>query len=207
MIIKHLTILSILLLLCGLLNADRLDDSYKKMLNSYGKLSTWQADISQTNYFSQTKSKLVSSGVFFYNKKAVSIRYTKPNEQSLLIKDGIVTIYDKNSKTAVKSQLISTVQSLNPVEIVKSYWQKSEKAFVQSKDGIDTITLKPIKDNQVKELTVSLNSKNGFVTKLIYKDKQDNSVSISFTKMKANKPIPTSAFQLVIPKDVKVIQR
>jgi outer membrane lipoprotein-sorting protein len=207
MIIKHLTLILILLLLCNLVYADKLNDSYQQMLKSYAKLNTWQADINQTNYFAQTKAKLVSSGTFYYQKNTVSIRYQKPNEQALLIKDGMVTVYDKSSKTAVKSQLISAVQSLNPVEIVKTYWQKSEKSFLQSKDGIDTISLKPSKDNQVKELIVSLDSKTGYVTKLVYKDNQDNSVSLAFSKMKVNKPIPATAFKLVLPKDVKLIQR
>jgi len=196
-----------MLLITILLNADRIDASYRKMLDSYGKLTSWQAVISQTNYFTDSKVKLASSGNFYYMKNRIAIRYNKPNEQVLLIQDKKVTIYDKSSNSVIKSQLSSAVQSLNPVEIVSSYWQKSEKKLLPGTEKTSNIQLKHKNDKQIREIIFTSDNQTGYITKLIYNDLQGNSVTIAFTKIVVNKTIPASVWKLNIPKTAQVFER
>ncbi|MBM4398739.1 MAG: outer membrane lipoprotein carrier protein LolA [Candidatus Cloacimonetes bacterium] len=204
---KIITAFLLIISITSILSSDKLDDSYNQMLKAYAGLNSWQAVINQTNYFAQTKTKLVSAGNFYYQKNRAAIRYTKPSEQALLIQNGKVTVYDKASKTAVRTQLDSAVQSLNPVEIVQTFWKKSEKQLQPNDKGVTNLLLKPKKDDQIKEISVFLDDKTGYVTKLIYTDKQGNSVTVAFSKMKVNKPIAEAVWKLDLPKDVKVIER
>lgn len=204
---KVILIIVCMLLLNGLLLADKVEDTYQQMLKAYAKLTSWQSVINQTNYYSQAKSSLKSSGNFYFQKGKISIRYNKPNEQILLIQNGTLTMYDKSSNTAVKSTLITSVQSLNPVEIVKTYWQKSDKKLLKSVGIYTVLSIKPVADPQIKEIRVNIDSKTGYISNLVYIDKQDNSVSIAFSKMKINKPIPAAIWKLNIPKTTKVFEQ
>jgi len=205
--IKIIILNLLLLMLTTVLQAVTLDGHYQKMLAAYGKLNTWKAEIKQTNYFHQSKAKLTSNGNFYYQKGAISIRYNKPNEQFLVVKEGTVTVYDKSSNTAVKAKLGSATQSLNPVEIIKTYWKNSEKSIISSGKGYTEIQLKPKSDKQIQEIRFTLSDTTSYVNKLTYTDRQSNSVEVVFDKMQVNKSIPASVFKLDIPKTAQVIER
>lgn len=204
---KFIAILLIFICLISVLQADKVDDTYQRMLKGYSKLSSWQAVINQTNYFNQTQTTLKSTGIFYYQNKKIAIKYNKPNEQSLIIKDGALTMYDKNSNAVIKSRLTTAVQSLNPVEIVKTYWQKSEKVVLQSTGQSDVLSIKPKKDEQIKDIRVTVNHNTGLISKLIYLDKQGNSVTVTFSKMKVNKSIPDTIWTLKYPKNAQVFEQ
>lgn len=195
------------LLVLTAMPAVTLNEHYQKMLSAYAKLNTWQAELSQTNYFKEADTSLKSSGAFYYQKGEVCIRYHKPNEQVLMIRDKRVTVYDKSSNIVVKSALITSVQSLDPVEIVKTYWKSSEKTLSSDTGKQAVISLRPKSDKQIREILVTLDSRTGYVNKLSYTDPQNNSVEIAFTKMQINKPIPASVWKLDLPPGVQVFER
>ncbi|MFO7659296.1 MAG: outer-membrane lipoprotein carrier protein LolA [Candidatus Cloacimonadaceae bacterium] len=204
--IKILLITVVFLLGLTALQSVNLDESYGKMLAAYGKLNSWQAEIRQTNYFKDSETTLNSTGNFYYQKGRIAIRYDKPNEQYLLVQDGRVTVYDKSARTAVRTKLTAQVQSLDPVQIIKTYWEGSEKTIVAGKNNQLTITLVPGLDKQVKKLVFNLDSRTGYVNQLSYTDAQDNSVGLSFIKTKFNQKIPDSVWKLPIPPNVKIME-
>jgi outer membrane lipoprotein-sorting protein len=204
---KHFIIFLLLILSANLLLADKVEDSYQQMLKAYGKLSSWQSVINQNNYYAQTKTNLKSSGNFYFQPGKIAIRYTKPGIQFLIVKNGYVTIYDKSSNTAMKSKLISSVQSLNPVEIVKTYWQKSEKKLLSVDGIVEFISIKPTSDPQIKEIKIRIDSTTNLITKLIYTDKQNNTVAIEFANLRINKVIPASIWDITIPKNATVLEQ
>lgn len=203
---KILVIFIVLLLWAGLLFADKLNDSYNKLLSSYGKLSSWQANINQSNYFSQTDATLSSTGVFYYRKNRVAIRYHQPGEQVLLVRDGKITVYDKSARSAVRTTLTSSLQSLNPAEIVKAYWQQSKKTLVSSSDGNTCISLQPGANSQAREIRFTMKDKSGFINRLSYTDTAGNTVTVRFSGIKVNPSIPDRIWQLNLPKDVKLME-
>jgi outer membrane lipoprotein-sorting protein len=201
----HLLIIALVFFSVTLI-ADRVDDTYQKMINAYAKVTSWQAVINQSNYFTQAKTSLNSSGTFYYQKGKIAIRYKKPAAQSLLIQNGTITIYDKIGNNAIKSKLVSTVQSLNPVEIVKAYWEKSDKAILQTTELKTVVSIKPKSDEQIKEFKATIDNNTGYITKFSYQDMQGNTVTIAFTRLKINKPIPPSVWNLNIPRSAKVFE-
>jgi outer membrane lipoprotein-sorting protein len=200
-----------LIIVCAIsfacLQAGKLEDAYANIEKAYSDLTSWQSVIVQTNYFFQQKTTLKSQGNFYYQTNQVAIHYTKPAPQSIIIKDGGITIYDKSSKTAVKSRLESSVQSLNPITIVKTYWQISGKTLLSEKNNKTQIRLKPREDKRISEITFTMDNGSGFITSLFYKDIGGNTVSMDFTGIKANKTIPASVWNLKLPKDIKIINR
>jgi outer membrane lipoprotein-sorting protein len=205
--IKQYFVIILFLLSCAFLPADQLADTYAKMEKAYAGLTSWQASLNQTNYFAQPQTTLKSLGNCYYKTNKVAIYYTKPGIQSIIVSDGKVTVYDKASKTVFKSALTSSVQSLNPVEIIRSYWQRSAKSVISSRNGKTQIKLIPKADKQLKEVSFTLNDTDGYITSLSYKDLQGNTVTLSFGNMKINKSIPASVWKLNLPKDTKVISR
>lgn len=203
---KNILISIVLLLVLTALQSVTLDESYGKMLATYTKLTSWQAEIRQTNYFRDSETTLNSTGNFYYQKGRIAIRYDKPNEQYLLVQDGMVTVYDKSAQTAVRSRLTAQVQSLDPVQIIKTYWEGSEKTIFSGKNNQITITLSPRQDKQVKKLVFNLDARTGYVNQLSYTDAQDNSVGLSFIKTKFNQKIPDSVWKLPIPPNVKILE-
>jgi outer membrane lipoprotein-sorting protein len=177
-----------------------------KLLESYKKLNTWQATLSQTNYYKQSGTSLKSSGSMYFKQGSLAIRYTKPMEQALLVQDGKVTIYDKSANTVLKTRLQSAVQSLNPAEIISAYCQNSTITKLSSRDSVVTYSLKPLKDDNISEIRFSMYAKTGYVQQLTYFDKQQNYVKLEFTKMKVNQPISPSVWKLSLPKNVRVLE-
>jgi outer membrane lipoprotein-sorting protein len=204
---KILIVLLFLIFSAGLLAANTLDSSYDRMISAYDSLNTWQAFIFQTNYFAQSKAELNSTGNFYYQKGNIAIRYDKPSEQVLLVKDGKITFFDKSSNTGVKMDLNSSVQSLNPVQIIKNYWQKSEKSVSDSSENSISISLKPKSDKQINQINFTLDYSTGYVNQLTYVDKQGNSVSVAFSKIKVNKQIPANVWKLDLPPGTSIIER
>lgn len=204
---KFITIAILLMLTCSLLQADKVEDAYQKMLKAYTNLTSWQAALNQTNYYGQTKTTLKSSGNFYYQKNKIAIYYNKPNEQSLLVQNGALTMYDKASNAVMKSRLASAVQSLNPVEIVKTYWKVSDKTIIQNTEQSTVLSIKPKDDEQIKEIKATIVKSSGLISSLVYIDKQGNSVTINLSKLKINKPIPASVWKQNIPKNAKVFEQ
>lgn len=183
-----------------------MDDHYQKMLKTYGSLTSWQAEIVQANVFGESHATLHSTGSFYYQKGKICIRYKKPNEQYLLVKDGKVTIYDRSANTAVRTSLASSIQSLNPVDIIKSYWGRSKRSIKRDSGFTVSLSLKPYKDEQIREIQFDLDKETGYVIQLTYFDHQDNVVNIVFNKIKINPDIPASVWKLPIPPDVKIME-
>ncbi len=203
---KNILITIVLLLVLTVLQSVSLDESYSKMLAAYAKLTSWQAEIRQTNFFKDSQTTLNSTGSFYYQKGRIAIRYDKPNEQFLLVQDGMVTVYDKSAQTAVRSKLTAQVQSLDPVQIIKTYWEGSEKTIIAGKNNQLTITLVPKQDKQVKKLVFNLDAQTGYVNQISYTDLQENSIGLSFIKTKFNQKIPDSVWKLPIPSNVKILE-
>jgi outer membrane lipoprotein-sorting protein len=183
------------------------DRTYEKMVSTYGKLTSWQADLIQTNYFKQTKTSLKSTGTIYFQTSRLAIRYAKPNEQALVITGGKLTMYDKTNNTVLKSSLDSAVQSLNPVEIVKSYWQKSARVVLKDSKRFTTLQLKPKADKQAKVIEFTVDNLTGLITALSYTDPAGNSVSFAFSNLKSNHKIPAKVFQLTYPKTAQIFEQ
>lgn len=205
--LRYLCLLLSMLIMMNTLTAATVDDLYNKMISAYGKLNSWQGTVSQTNVYKQSGSSLKSTGTFYFQKGKLAIRYNKPNEQHLIVQNGKLSVYDKANNTVFTSTLDSAIGSLNPVEIVKSYWAKSQHKLLSTAGGFSEVKLTPSSDPNVRDITLKIETKTGYIHSLQYSDKQGNSMSIAFTKIKLNPTIAASVFKLSYPKTAKVFAR
>lgn len=176
------------------------------LVKKYGELTSWQAVINQTNFFKQSDTTLHSEGNFYWQKGKLCLRYSKPQEQVLLVKDGTVTVYDKSAQTAVRTALSSDLQSLDPIAVVKNYKQYSEISSFQTANGYTTYLLKPTDDPQVKEIRIRISPRTNYIDQFSYVDRQGNKVTLEFKNLKINSAIPASVWKLQLPKGVQLIE-
>jgi outer membrane lipoprotein-sorting protein len=198
----------LLILLFGfsmLLSATDLDEFYNRARVNFDSISTLQADLAQTNEFAQSKTKLQSEGKLYYKPGYLLLDYTKPDIQKLIMKGNSVLIYDKSSKTVIRTTNSEGIS--NPLQIVDKYWATSKRELL-SEDSLSVrIRLTPIKDENLKKLEVNFNRKNLMIADLVYWDKSANKVRFHFLNIRTGVVIPSSKWNFVPPKGTKVIQR
>ncbi|PKN80848.1 MAG: outer membrane lipoprotein carrier protein LolA [Candidatus Cloacimonetes bacterium HGW-Cloacimonetes-1] len=180
---------------------------YDKINSSYNALSTWQASLSQTNQYAQIDRSTTFTGKIYFQPGRLAIRFEKPYKQYMTVDRGIVTLFDSQSNTAIKSRIQPDFDKLNPVEILRYYWKLSTVRITSEKDGQISVTLTPKKDKLIASLSATINLKSGFVQQLSYIDISKNSVKYEFSNIKANSPIPASVWQLDIPKNAQIIEQ
>jgi outer membrane lipoprotein-sorting protein len=178
---------------------------YQQVRSRFDQVVTLKADVAQTNEFIQSKTKLHSTGKLYYKPGNLILDYTQPNIQKLIIKGNSVQIYDKNSKTLIKTSNRQGIS--NPMQIVDKYWSTSRKEIV-SEDSISIhFRLQPQTDENISKLEVVFNKSSTMVTQIAYWDQQGNKVKYRFLNIRTGVVIPSSKWSFVPPHGVKVILR
>ena len=194
-----------LALCCSVLFAQTASELYQKLNAKYGKLSTFQASIQQTNYYPQLKKSIVYSGNIWFTPGKMVMRFDKPSLQRLQITNGKVELYDKNSNTLYRSDMLPEFGKMNPVEILQQYWGKSKVSLQGTVKGIATVQLIPKNDPMIKTLNAKIDTKTGIVNQLSYTDSSGNTVTYVFSNIKTNQNIPPAVWKFSYPKNVQVI--
>jgi outer membrane lipoprotein-sorting protein len=202
-------LLTLVLLLYGVssLCAITADALYQKITTTYGGMSSFQASVKQDNYFAQIKKTISYQGNIYFTRGRMVIKFDKPNLQRLIISEGMVDLYDAQSKTRLRSRMRPEFGKMNPVEILQVYWKKSTVRVLGSSGNISEVSLKPFDDPMIVTITASVNHKTGIVQSLSYTDASGNKVSYVFSGIKTNARIPESVWIFNYPKDVKVVEQ
>lgn len=205
--VKIKFLLLFLLLFTFALSALTVEEIHQKLLSSHQNLKSWQANLSQTNYYAQIKQSSSFEGKIYYQPQKLLIRFEKPYLQRLMISNNSVQLYDAQSSTLLKSTLMPEFERMNPLEILQHYWTKSRVSIVKTDKNRSSISLIPIKDSFMKSLNATIDNKNGTLYELSYRDFSDNTVSYKFSNIKANASIPSSVWEWKLPKDTQIIER
>lgn len=179
---------------------------YARLQSAYKGLSSFQANVQQSNHYPQIKKTITYSGKIYFTPGRMLMRFNKPGIQVLKIENGGVELYDASSKTLFKSSVQPQFGRMNPVEILQLYWAKSTVTITSQTKSAASVKLVPKQDDLVSSLTATLNKGNGIVSKLGYTDKSGNSVTYSFSGIKLNSSIPASVWKQTYPKDVQIIR-
>jgi outer membrane lipoprotein-sorting protein len=204
---KKLIPLLILTLLGLSLSAISSADLYKKLQGAYKGLSSYQANVSQSNYYPQLKKTITYTGKLYFTPGKMLMHFEKPNLQRLHIEAGQVTLYDALSNTIFTSAIQPQYGRMNPLEILQLYWDRSSVKLGKQKGDLVDVTLTPAKDAMLSSLSATINSKNGQVQKLSYKDAGGNTVSYSFSGIKLNGGISASVWKFSYPKTPNYIDQ
>ena len=197
----------VLLLFCLMLSAQTSDVIYQKMNPAYKGISSFQAELKQDNYFPQIKKSISYSGSIHFTRGRMVIRFDKPNVQRLMINEGVVDLYDAQSKTVLRSRMRPEFNKMNPVEILQLFWKKSEVTVLSTKGNFWEVSLKPLNDPNITSLSATINRKTALVQTLSYEDTNGNKVTYNFSGIKLNAQIPESIWIYKYPKDVQVVQQ
>lgn len=200
----------IIILLCALalsLTAATPAEIYTKMQSAYKNLSTFQANVKQTNYYPQLKRSIVYDGKIYFSPGRMLMSFDKPHTQRLVIQNSRVELYDAQSNTLFKAQMLPQFGKMNPVEILQVYWTKSAVKITKESGDIAQVKLTPKDDPLVTALEASINKKSGIVQTLSYSDSSGNTVTYAFSGIKTNAAIPASVWNFSYPKDAQIIEQ
>lgn len=179
---------------------------YSKLQSAYKNISSFQADLQQSNYYPQLKKTVTYSGKIYFTPGRMLMKFTKPSEQYLKIENNRVELYDAASNTLFQSAVQPQFGRMNPVEILQLYWDKSTVSVTSATKSAASVKLVPKQDDLVTSLTATLSPSTGIVSRLGYTDKSGNSVTYSFSSIKQNASIPASVWQVNPPKNVQIIK-
>ena len=179
------------------LSADQLDDIYNQIINEYSKISSFEATLSQENYWSEIDRTKSTSGKIYYNTDSLYITYDPPDEQELFIQGNSVIMHDKKSGQAIymdKGEFL-----IRPLHIIKSYWNDSEKQIISTQDDLTQLLI----NRSDEDIMISL--KAGLIRSLLITDKDKNYVKYQFLDEKINPKLPKGIFVPVFPENTNII--
>jgi len=192
-----ISIILLLLISSLYLSADQLDDIYNQIIDKYSKIYSFEATLSQENYWSEIDRTKSTTGRIYYNTDSLYISYDPPDEQELFVQGNTVIMHDKKSGQAIfmdKGEFL-----IRPLDIIKSYWNESEKQLLPVQDDFIMLLIKRADE----EIIISL--KSGLITSLLITDKENNSVKYQFLDEKINPEFPKSIFIPAFPKNTNII--
>lgn len=196
-----------LLLFCSLSAATSPKAVYGKLQSLYGGLSSFQAGVRQTNYYSQLKKNIVYDGKIYFSPGRMLMHFTKPQIQRLQIENGKLVLFDGMSNTILKSKVQPEFGKMNPVEVLQLYWNKSRVTITKEDKSSVTVSLIPSADPMLKSLSAVILKSSGLVQSLAYADKSGNSVSYAFSGIKLNQGIPAGIWSFSYPKTAQILQQ
>lgn len=200
--------IKLLIIMCfGLLWAQSTTELHNKLNARYEGLQSFQAEVKQTNYFSQIKKSIVYHGKLYFIPGRMVMHFEKPSVQRLHVSSGTAELFDAASNTLLRSKMLPEFGKMNPVEILQHYWSKSEVSIVSSEKNITNLRLIPQKDPMIKELNAKVDATSGLVHSLGYSDASGNTVTYQFSNIRTNQSIPASVWSFSYPKDVQVISQ
>lgn len=201
------TLLILALMMPGMLSGTGTDDVYARMRTAYKGINTYQAAVTQSNYYPQLKKTIQYTGKMYFSGGRMLMSFDKPHIQRLHIESGKVQLYDSLSNTIFRGTILPQFGRMNPLEILQVYWERSTVSITGTKGENVSVRLVPVKDPMLKSLGAVINKKTGLVQTLSYQDSAGNSVTYAFSKIKLNSSIPAGVWSFTYPKDAQVIER
>ncbi len=156
-----------------------LKDIYGELTEKYDAFTSYQAAFTQINQWGEKNIEMQSEGNIYLTENELALHYKKPEGQKLVVIDSAIFLFND----AEKSLLITNIgagDNFSPIDIIKQYWNSS-KLFYNQIENNHLITLLPVTDEEIKEISVKINKLSGFIKNITYYDDSGNSVSFNFS--------------------------
>jgi len=193
---KKTIICLLILLITTVLMAD-LDEIYSNVLTHYRGISTFQAELTQENYWKEIDINKTSQGMIYYNADSLRISYSEPDKQQLYVLGNDILIYEPANSQAI--WMDKGDFKIKPVEIMISYWENSEVALISQSGDLAVISLTS------SEETIEIVIDNNFIKSVRVADKAGNYVNYTFAAELYNKSLPAETFIPQLPRETNVI--
>lgn len=202
---KKISIL--LLMFCSLLGAINSTELYQKLDSRYASLSSFQASVTQVNFFSRIDRKISYEGKIYFSAGRMLMSFEKPSLQRMYIHSGKAELFDGSSNTLYRSDILPEANKMNPLELLQLYWNKSQVKITASDKAHSWVRLLPKSDPMLKQIEAKIDNHSGIVQSLSYTDLSDNKVSYSFSNIVINRPIAAKIWDFTYPKDTQIIEQ
>lgn len=187
----------------------------QKALDKHAKASSIQYDIKKIDEKKVLQTQSEAQGVLKYqkNKIYISLNNDKKNEffyadKTLSLVEHPDTDFDKGAKrkvTVIKKSIPPLVKNLlNLFSSPKNFSKEFPVISQKTTEGISTLNLKSSQKN-IKNLVLTINSKDYSLVELSFEDDVDTKTSIQFSNMKLNTKMIKSDFQFKPAKSDEVL--
>ena len=200
--IRKILIYTMFVLITTLLYATN-DNLIQSLKSRYLNLNTFEATITQTNWFSEHDISLISKGTLFIEGYTVVIEYTEPTYQFMKTDGRTLTLYTQEQNTA-----IVTTDENSVMHLILHFSNLLNHDFIL----LDTIDDESIFQlvmpfEEVHDFRLHVNTANSIINKISYKDDMNNTVSISFENQRFNQRLNREVNTFTIPEGTTIINQ
>lgn len=204
---KNRLLLSVFLLIGNYLLGMSNHELYQELMQVYDDISTFQADIEQTSYYSEIDYTNVSEGKIFHNPEKILIEYSSPKVEKITLVDDVVKIYQEEADRLIMTYADSSFVSLNMKYLIERIWNDDLIEVTESVTNY-IVKVKLTEANaiaNIEDIEFSIDKKDMLVRKVKYKDSSNNEVEVLFSNILLNMPIRDELWEIKTTEDTQII--
>jgi len=162
--------------------------SFNLHANTFEKLTSFQADFSQTITNPSGTKAYYKGLISIQEPNQIKWQYLDPFEKYVYIKKNTVTIIEPELEQVIITKLD---KEINIINLLKNAIKKSTNTYISNYNNVKYTLL--LNDNKLKEIS--------------YIDEIENNVLISFQNIQQNQKIDTKNFKFHIPLEYDIIKK
>jgi len=189
-----------LFLLSTLLYANS-ESIIQNLLNRYTRINSFEADLTQTNWFSDHDITLTSTGRIYIQGNTVVVEYIEPVYQFIKSEPNKSIIYSRDQNTAIISS-----DDIHAVHLIFHFSNLLSKDInLISITKTNAIFSVDIPLDEMTDITLHIDIENNTIDKIQYEDDMNNTVLIEFTNQIFNRILSRDINEFVIPDGTTII--
>lgn len=206
---KGLILVSLLLLALNIANGEKIEkpldtSEFYSQLKNISSSKTLEAEFHQTNIIKDFGEDNYKGTIYINYGKALFIEYMEPTYQYYLIKDRVLTYYDKATNQATIGKLSNSQNDIDIFSLLYDLRIIEEQLYVKS--YINSTALLAPKNKEIPVETVEIVFLNESIKKIKVIDSSENQVEIEFSKLQKGVAIPEAVYEKQPPKGASIIK-
>ncbi len=197
----------ILLVSASFLFAINPSDLYQELINKYGQVETFQADLQQTSYYSEIDYTNISQGKIYYNPNNIFIEYTSPKAEKISLSDDLVKIYQVEPDRMIMTYADSSFVSLNMKYLIERIWN-DELVELTEDESYYIVKVELTEQNSIaniENIEFAIDKKEKIVQKVKYLDNSANEVQVLFSNIRLNEALPDNFWEIETTENTQII--
>jgi outer membrane lipoprotein-sorting protein len=182
-------------------------DLYQELIGEYSKIETFQADITQTSYYSEIDYTNISQGKIYHNAEKILIEYTSPKVEKISLADKLVKIYQEEDDRLIMTYADSSFVSLNMKYLLERIWD-DELVEITESDAFYNVKVELSEQNSianVEKIEFKIDKIEKLVQEVKYQDDSDNEVQVEFSNIILNEPLNDELWEIKTSEHTQII--
>lgn len=181
-------------------------DSMLKLLEGlFDNVSDVSGSFVQKSFIKDLKRTDTYKGRFYKKGSALRWDYVGPDPQSVFIKDGMITIFQKNHKQAIVSAFNEQSYGQTPLALLNNV-ASLRKDFLATASSSNTLELTAKKPDTITKIILKLTEGDFPISTITIIDRYSNKIDITLSDVQINTNLSDSLFVFKPTKDIKVIR-